>query len=288
MKSTNDTFIKSNKIIRFKLGVKEADILATLKYKYEYWKSRNETTKKKGYDCFFISREDIKAETTYGLDTITKAIKKLVNKGLVTKIQQGLNKPNLYSINESEITKFLEDHQAEYDKWRKSIFSKQSSEAIKNTGTTEYSVSRNCKNTLQETEKLHTTKNKNTYNRNTKNSFTDHLASSVETKPSEDFLEEQIQEFKDRMESNDQNVTSDFFSLLCNLVPQFRHFSMSEKDEDLITMVLESKMYLSKISSKLWNNAEKINNGIKKAEFRNLFTGLKKMNENCKSLVGGV
>lgn len=286
MKSTNDTFIKSNKIIRFKLGVKEADILATLKYKYEYWKSRNETTKKKGYDCFFISREDIKAETTYGLDTITKAIKKLVNKGLVTKIQQGLNKPNLYSINESEITKFLEDHQAEYDKWRKSIFSKQSSEAIKNTGTTEYSVSRNCKNTLQETEKLHTTKNKNTKNKNTKNFYTDHLASSVENKISEEDLEEKLEQFRFRLENDESYVASDVFKLLCSLVPKFQGFNMSRRDEDLITMVLESKMLLFNICYKLLGNAEKINNGIKKAEFRNLFIGLEQMNDNYELLVG--
>ena len=90
-----DSFIASNKVIRHELGVTAADILAELNSKYTYWDNTNQLQNRDGALYFFTSLNDLRSETGYSKNVISKHIKILKKHGLVKSIRQGLNKPNL-------------------------------------------------------------------------------------------------------------------------------------------------------------------------------------------------
>lgn len=112
-------FIASSKVIRHMIGIGAADILATLIYKY--WNKEERLTKYKGDTGFYISNADIMEETCFKIHTIKKNIKLLKDKGLISSKQQGLGKPNFYTLDLEKINKFIKDNEDNYKEWRLEI-----------------------------------------------------------------------------------------------------------------------------------------------------------------------
>jgi DNA-binding transcriptional regulator GbsR (MarR family) len=287
-----EQFIRSEKVIRHVLDPKTADVLAVLIYKQDYWAKKGELSKWKGKECFFISLDDIEAETCYSNSIVAKCIKKLVAEGLVFKKRQGLNKPNLYSVDKTALKAFKKSKITSFNKWQKAVRERSSSKKI--------DTERNIKNeesgilnlAEQEASKLSTTKNKNTENKKTKNkNLTNqaslvceiHLGPMLELEK-EIELEKVISDLRSDDDSDINERVKSLFKFLCSLVPSFKGFSMSSDDRELLLTILQSEIQDYKIASKIISNTSDIINGKKDSRFGSLFVGVVEMIANFENL----
>jgi hypothetical protein len=288
MKNNNEkSFIASYRVVRHKLGVKAADVLAVLIYKYEYWKSRGDLIPRGGEKYFFITLSDLKAETCFSEKVIAKNIKILVKAGLVLSIRQGLSRPNLYSVNQEVVDHYISEHSVDLEKWQTKIREKTEGASVKvinhksTSGITEKGV--------QEVSKESATKNKNTKNKNTENTFTNRASSACEIH-SESLQENEIElekEISDLRSADDRDINervTSLFKLLCSLVPSFKGFRMSSDDRELLLTILQSEIQDYKIASKIISNTSDIINGKKDSRFGSLFVGVVEMIANFENL----
>lgn len=273
-----DQFIMSEKVIRHGLDPKTADVLATLIYKQDYWAKEGKLSEWKGKEWFFISLDDIEAETCYSKSIVSKCIKKLVTEGLVSKKRQGLNKPNLYSVNKSAVKAFKKSKTPNFDKWQKELRKKSSSKKIDTERNTKNEESGNLNFAEQEASKLSTTNNKNTNNKNT-NNLTNRASSESEFEL-EELFESLIEKFRYSEEELKNEDLNSIFELLVKLVPEFQYFKMSESDKNLIIQMIESDIKPFKLFFKLYQNAEHIQKNEKDVRFGNLFVGILNMIDN--------
>ena len=261
------SFIASDRVIRHKLGVKAADVLAVLIYKYNYWKSLGKLNSQSQKGTFFISLNDLRAETTYSTKLISEAINVLKEAGLVSAIRQGLNKPNRYLIDEEVIANYIKRYTAELEQWQRNI-----RDYTGNKRISQKSTSGTTKKGTQDVRKEDATKNKSTKNKNTENKNLTYQASLVKA----NHLENKIHNLR---LSDDKDVTP-LFNLLCSLVPSFKVFKMSDDDEKFILKIVESEIPEYKLSDKIISNASDITEGRKEARFGNLFVGVSEMVAN--------
>jgi biotin operon repressor len=268
------SFIASNRVIRLKLGVKSADILAVLIYKYKYWKSQEKLDSLNYKGSFYISLNELRAETMYSTKVISGAINELREAGLVYTIQQGLNKPNRYLIDEKVIDRYIEEHTGEFEQWQRNIRDNGGSSSSKRK--CEKGTSRTTKKNIHEVTKEDATKNKNTKNKNTENKSFTYRASSEKHIYLDSDLEEKINNLR---QGDDKGVIS-LFNFLCDLVASFGRFKMSDDDEKLILKIMESEIPEYKLSDKIISNASDIIEGRKESRFGNLFVGVTEMVAN--------
>jgi len=274
-------FIASSKVIRYKLNPKAADVLAVLIYKHEYWKNEGKLINYNGRMGFHISIDDITEETCFGKDVIQNRIKLLKKEGLVVCKRQGLTKPNIYLVDEAKINKYIEDHEEEYEKWRLKIRDKKVVVLPMDTLKGGNQPSRSGKVGIQEVVKPITTKNKNTNNKNNKN-HTNRINAErvIDMFDCVNELEEKIDTLRDCHDETDKcDCVKDIHKFLCNIVPQFKGFTMSEKDNALIAQIAYDGVPSWKIADKIVSNAKAIVEGNKESRFGNLLVGISKMNE---------
>jgi biotin operon repressor len=265
------SFIASNRVVRLKLGVKAADILAVLIYKYKYWKSEEKLGSLNYKGSFYISLNELRAETMFTRNVIAKSINLLKEAGLVYTIQQGLNKPNRYIIDEEVIDRYIKKYTGELEQWQLNV--RDNGGYSSNKRKCENSTSRITKKNTQDVIKEDTTKNKNTKNKNTENKNLTNRASSEKPIDVESDLETKINSLR---QGNDKAVIS-LFNFLCSLVTSFKVFKMSDDDEKLILKIVESEIPEYKLSDKIISNASDITEGRKEARFGNLFVGVTEM-----------
>ena len=266
-----NSFIASKRVLRYKLGVKAADILAVLIFKYNYWKSLGKLNSQNQKGTFFISLNDLRAETMYSTKLISEAIKALKEAGLVYTIRQGLNKPNRYLIDEEVIDNYIKEHTGELEQWQQNIRDHTGNKRI-----SQKSTSGTTKKGTQDVIKEDTTKNKNTKNRITKNKNLTNRASSEKPIDLESDLETKI----NNLRQGDDKAVISLFNFLCSLVNSFGTFKMSDDDEKLILKIVESEIPEYKLSDKIISNTSDITKGRKEARFGNLFVGVSEMVAN--------
>jgi hypothetical protein len=284
-------FIASSKVIRYKLDAKAADVLATLRYKHQYWKNEGRLIDSKGRKGFYISVNNIKEETCFGKDVIQKRIKLLKKEGLIDFRRQGLTKSNIYYIDENKIDKYIEDHKEEYKRWRSSIRETKGVVSPKDTLKDENTTSRKGNSSLLEYDETVTTKNKNTKNKSIKNTFTNQasLVSEIHLGPmleleKEIELEKVISDLRSDDDSDINERVKFLFKFLCSLVPSFKGFSMSNDDRELLLTILQSEIHDYKLASKIISNTTDIVIRRKESRFGNLFVGINKMIANHENL----
>jgi len=278
------SFIASDRVIRHKLGVKAADVLAVLIYKYNYWKSLGKLNSQSQKGTFFISLNDLRAETMYSTKLISDAINVLKEAGLVYTIRQGLNKPNRYLIDEEVIDNYIKEHTGELEQWQRNI--RDNGGASSNKRKCEKGTSRTTKKVIHEVTKEDATKNKNTKNKNTENKNFTYRASSVKAIYLESDLESDLEEKIYSLRLSDDKDVIPLFNLLCSLVPSFKVFKMSDDDEKLILKIVESEILEYKVSDRIISNAIDITEGRKEARFGNLFVGVTEMVTNYDKALG--
>lgn len=271
---SKNSFIKSDKVIRYKLGAKTADVLATLLYKHNYWRSKGKLVRKGVKECFFVSLNDLTAETTFSVSVIRSCINKLKKEGLLYSIRQGLNKPNLYTVDEQSVELYIERYRVELKNWQLKIIDSSLHQGIKRMDQNDASIK--VKNNYQELKKESATNNKSTNNKSTNN--VTNQASLGKEIDLEYQLEKEILNLRSFDETESQ-VKSLFF-FLCNLVPSFNGFKMSDSDRDLILKLTDSEIQEYKLASKIFSNASAINEGGKESRFGNLFVGVEEMITN--------
>ncbi|MFT6843439.1 MAG: hypothetical protein ACJASR_002220 [Psychroserpens sp.] len=272
-------FIASSKVIRYKLDAKVADVLATLTYKQDYWKKEGKLIHRKGEDYFFISHQDITAETCLSASVIAKCIKELKIKGFVLTIRQGLNKPNLYCVNKKFIETFVDNETPNFKKWQEETRAGKYSRKPKESRIIKNDVSRVLKIDVQEVEKISTTKNKSTKNKKTKNKNLTNQASLV------DQLESLIDNLRECYNESKQGaIIKDIFDVLCQFFKPFENFEMSAEDAEFIYQLGNSEIQILKIIDKIFENIEHIKEGRKTNRFGNLFVGIDKMIANHENL----
>jgi biotin operon repressor len=285
LNKSRDSFIKSSKIIRHGLGPKPADVLATLTYKQDYWKKKGKLTHKKGSDYFFISHQDITAETCFSASVIAKCIKELKIKGFVLTIRQGLSKPNLYCVNKKFIKEFVDNESPKFKKWQEKIRAGKHSRKPKENRNIKNDVSRVLSIDAQEVEKISTTKNKSTKNKKAKNKNFTNQASLVDSSEAESKLESLINDLREcHIESEQGFIVKEIFSVLCQFFKPFEKFEMSPGDADLIFQLGNSEIHIFKIIDKIFENMEHIKEERKTSRFGNLFVGIDKMTANHENL----
>jgi biotin operon repressor len=285
LNKSSDYFIRSSKIIRHVLGPKSADVLATLTYKQDYWKKEGKLTRKKGADYFFISHQDITAETCFSASVIAKCIKELKIKGFVLIIRQGLNKPNLYCVNKKSIETFLDNESPKFKKWQEEIRAGKHSRKPKDSRSIKKGVSRVLNIDAQEVEKISTTKNKSTKNKKTKNKNFTNQASLADSSEVEWKLESLINDLREcHIEQKQGVIIKEIFSVLCQFFKPFEKFEISAEDADFISQLGNSEIQIYKIIYKIFENIEHIKEGRKASRFGNLFVGIDKMIANYKNL----
>jgi biotin operon repressor len=282
-----NSFIASDRVIRYKLNPKAADILAVLIYKHGYWKGEDKLRKKEGREYFFISLNDLIAETGFSKNVIAKNIKLLRQAGLVYSIQQGLGKPNFYSINQEVIDSYIERYRAELKNWQKKI--KENPITISSKGKCINGTSGVTKKSVQEVKKECATKNKNTKNKNTENTFTNRASSVCEIhleslKEKEIELEKEISDLRSDDDRNRNERVTSLFKFLCSLVHSFKFFTMSSEDKELMLNILNSEFPEYKIAPKIISNTSDIINGKKDSRFGSLFVGVVEMIANFENL----
>ena len=277
-----DSFIASNKVIRHELGVTAADILAELNSKYTYWDNTNQLQNRDGALYFFTSLNDLRSETGYSKNVISKHIKILKKHGLIKSIRQGLNKPNLYSINKKGINCFITKHESSFRDWQRIVrVDKLSSSSNNRKGINDVSGISN--KGIQEASNKCATNNTYTNNKSTENFLTNRASSANES-----YLERKLEKLIDDIrscpdEQNEQEIVS-LFKYLCNIVPLFENFEMSKMDKALLVAIVDSEIEVYKFSSRIVSNAININEGQKETRFGNLFVGVREMVANYDKL----
>ncbi|MEP3836405.1 MAG: winged helix-turn-helix domain-containing protein [Algibacter sp.] len=277
-----DSFIASNKVIRHELGSTAADILAELNSKYTFWDNKNQLLNRGGALYFFTSLNDLRSETGYSKNVISKHIKILKEHGLVKSIQQGLNKPNLYSINKNEINCFITKHENSFKDWQR-IVREVKLYSLSNINKGVNDISGITNKEIQESSNKCTTNNLYTNNKSTKN-FITNRASSVNEFYLSNKLEDIIDNIRSCTEKQKEKGTTSLFEFLCSIVPYFEGFIMSEKDKALLVAIVDSEIEVHKFSSRIISNAININERQKNARFGNLFVGVKEMVTNYNNL----
>ncbi|MCA0151724.1 helix-turn-helix domain-containing protein [Winogradskyella vincentii] len=282
-KKSNYSFIASNKVIRHELGVKAADVLATLIYKYKHWENEKKLQLRDELPCFFASLNDLKSETGYNKNIISKHIKILKKHELVKSIQQGLNRPNLYSVNFDAIDRFIAKHEKSFKDWQNSVRAGKLYSSRSITGNSINDVTGISNKGIQELSNQYATNNLNTNNKSTNKSFTNRASSANDTNL-EDKLEKLIEDIRSCSDGHNKNSINTLFKFLCDLVPSFRNFKMSEEDKALLEAIVYSEIEVCKFSSRIISNAIKINDRQKNARFGNLFVGVKEIIANYNNL----
>lgn len=278
-----NSFFKSDNVLRYKLGGNAAIILSVLVYKFEYWKKVEKLELRNGRNYFYISLNDLIAETTLTKGVVAKNIKLLKSKGLVYVKQQGLNKPNLYSIDQELIDSYIEKYRHEFQEWQ--IRTRRNSQSLRNNGKCENHTSRSNVKGTQDYSIKSATNNKNINNKNTKN-VTNRAGSAKVIDLEYQLgcqLEEEISNLRS-LDDKEKQVTSLFF-FLCNLVPSFKDFNMSDSDRYLILKLNDNEIQEYKLASKILSNASDIIEGRKESRFGSLFVGISEMISNYDKII---
>ncbi|WP_353779680.1 hypothetical protein [Winogradskyella sp. 3972H.M.0a.05] len=286
MNNDENEFIASNKIVRYALGTKAADILATLIYKHNYWKSKGKLTHKNGKEGFFISHDDIREETMFSKDIIMKNIKILEDAGLLFAKRQGLTKPNFYALDFKNINQFLRVNSKKYKNYKANIRSKPG--VAHSALNLENPTSKNGIFPSHVGEKSETTNNKKTNNKKTNSTIHMNVAEYEEESFIDDGVEESMIDLIDSLKDScdpqeDEKLVLSLYELLKSIVPAFAKFRPSDKDLEMIREIKSFKIYSYNISSKILRNAKRINNGVKDPKFYSLFVGLRDYNDNVES-----
>ena len=108
------------------LGIEAARLLNTLIYKHNYWSEEGRFVRLKEGNAFYTTLSDLQVETNMKKFTISKAIKKLKNSGLIAVFKKGLPAKNHYILNEEEIHKFESKYTDDYVAWSEKLRSKSS------------------------------------------------------------------------------------------------------------------------------------------------------------------
>ena len=278
-KKIEHEFIASSKVIRYKMNTNTADVLATLIYKQDYWKSNAELVNHKGIKYFYISHSDIKEETCLGIQVIKRALKTLINEGLISSKRQGLGKPNLYYVNTPKVEAYIKNHEAEYKAWRLKIREQNKATPLIPSLIGENDTSGSIKLTSLEVSKSPTTKNKSTNNKITNNNTNriNAVEGEIDLFDNVDELTDAITNLKDDT-SDEQESHSTLFDLLIKLLPASSSFRESTMDSILIDRICEYSLDANDIAFKILSNAKSINASKKDARFGNLFVGLEEKN----------
>ncbi len=279
-------FIASSKVIRYKMKPQAADVLATLIYKQEYWESEDKMTNYNGVKYFYVSHSDIEEETCLGKQVIKRAMKTLINEGLIDSKRQGLGKPNLYYVNTPKVEAYIKNHEAEYKAWRLKIREQNKATPFISSLIGENDTSGSIKLTSLEVSKSPTTKNKNTKNKTTNN--TTNRINAVELEIDlYDYVDELTEAVLALQEAdpNDTENHSKLFDLLVKLVPAFKSFEESSRDSTLIDKIRAYTNDPNDIAFKILSNAKAIKEGSKPDRFGNLFVGLEEKNTNWEKVM---
>ena len=279
-------FIASSKVIRYKMNTKTADVLATLIYKQDYWSSDDRLVDYKGEKFFYVSHSDIEEETCLGIQVIKRAMKTLINEGLIDSKRQGLGKPNLYYVNPPKVVAYIKNHEAEYKAWRLKIREQNKAAPYISSLIGENDTSGSIKLTSLEVSKSPTTKNKNTKNKITNNNTNriNAVEKEIDLFDYLDILTDAVLDLKE-VDPGSQGSNSYFYSLLIKLVPEFMNFTESPEDSILMEKIRYYSLNEDSIAFKILSNAEAIIGGKKDSRFGNLFVGLDEMNVNLEHLV---
>ena len=282
-------FIASPKVIRHKLGRNTADVLAVLIYKNRYWKLEEKLFEFKGDYGFHISMSDIEEETCIKCHTIKKSLAILKKENLVKSKQQGLGKPNFYSIDEKLIDKYIEDNNDDYEDWRLKVRAQNKLGTPIDSKKELKQLSRMDSDNFQEGTQTTTTKNKITKNKITKN-FTNRINADRENFDLSNYtdkLEKLIDDIKGANDDEERKLCNmELFDFLCKIIPRFKKFNISEQDIELINAISSYDIYSFHIADKILSNAQAILDGKKPSRFGNLFIGLDEINGNCKLRYG--
>lgn len=305
-------FISSPKVIRHTISPQAADILATLIYKQKYWAKEGKLISRKGLNCFHISVADISAETCYKKGVIAKNLNLLKKEDLIVVFRQGLNKPNLYHVDESKVLSFIKKNKKKYSDWRLTLKSKKTTvvpmSTLRHLGPAvamkvEIEHSGSDQMMVLDNPISSTTKNKNTKNKSTKNltnctsAEEDYMIDSLWDKEEEftnlleDYIidslwdkeEELTNLIEDYMSSFDDESEKENLDELCSflkaIVPAFKNFNLSNRDIEYIEELsnYESRCYVT--AEKIIRNAQNMIEGKKEVRFGNLFVGLAIINE---------
>jgi len=278
-KGKEDAFIASSKVIIFKLGHNVAAVLGTLMYKKKYWKEQNGLIKFKGHDCFYLSYLDIELDSFLKKGVISSAINTLATNGLIKVFRQGLGKPNCYYVDESVILAYKKKHYEAYKAWR--VKKRANNKAVTPVVVKKAEIDTSGSANSEDLEVLNedTTNNKNTKNKNTKKntnyaSAEEDVFSGYEEELTA--LLESVNEHDDLERAEGIKAISEY---LLKLVPGFKGFTISNKDQELINEIIDYKLYPFHIAQKIISNAQSIKAGVKECRFGNLFVGLQEINE---------
>lgn len=285
----NYSFLPTSKVIRQIVGIPAADILACLMLKNRYWKAEDKLFMYKGNMGFHISLSDIEEETSYRAHTIKKGLSKLKNEGLIISTPQGLGKPNFYSLDENWINEYINGNKGDYDKWRLKVRNKNKPATPINSEIELKQLSRKDSDNFQEGAQTTATKNKITKNKNT-NNFTNHInvvEQEFDLMRYSDKLEILIDNVKEDNDDKEQfNFCMELFDFLCEVIPRFKGFNISDKDYGLIKDIGDYCINSSHIAYRILKNAQAIIDNRKESRFGNLFIGLEEVNSNCETLYG--
>ena len=273
----NYDFIAVPKVINHKLGLNAAAVLGVLIYKYKYWNDQGKLTVRGNSKWFHISHSDIEEEICLGTGAITKAIKRLKKERLIATQRQGLNKPNLYNIDEDMIDEYIEDHKQEYENWRHKLRVKNTSKTPVNSWIGLNEGSRTAKSNDLDPSKSTTTKNKSTKNKQLRIT-TNRINAEEEAYDQLDDLTEAIIDLRESDDNEESHLK--LFLLLRGLVPRFEKFSESPDDSKLIDKIKGYSLDSGEIAFKIVKNAISIIQSKKDPRFGNLFVGLDQINEN--------
>ncbi|MGJ5642889.1 hypothetical protein [Formosa sp. S-31] len=277
-------FIASSKVIRYKLDPASADILATLMYKFKYWRNEDKLKEYKGEKGFYISHDDLEKETSYSKNIIQNRIKKLKQEKLINVKRQGLNKPNIYFLDLDNIARYINKHEGSYKNYLKDTGGENSSKKPVVPKIGENQLSGSQKKRIQENKKVANTKNKNTKNKKT---YSPVCHMDVEKIKDIDEKEDELSDLLESIVGYDDDELEDRIKIvaefLLKLVPGFKGIKLEAKDYEAIRDFAKYRLYCWDISSKIIENAKRIVKNKYTSSFSNLFIGLKQFNENVEN-----
>jgi len=291
-------FNRSSKVLEHKIGINAARLLNTLIYKHNYWlEDERESTFINGKRAFYIIIPNLQVETNLSKDPIQKAIKKLVAENLIEVHKKGIPSKNYYIVNGEAIYKLERDHAKIYEKWGESIYIGAKNDRKRFDSRTKNTPESLCLQQLdvkQPTSELKNgplvsgfstvTNNKSTNNKTT-NNLTNHLTVDDKNNDLHEFEEELIKLIDDVKDASDDDERPDcnmeLFNFLCQIVPKFKGFNISEQDYELLVDITASSLKSEDIALRILDNAKAIMDKRKKSRFGNLFVGLQEIAQNC-------
>lgn len=112
---TQDNYLMYNLRLAKTLGIYEAILIGEFARKYNYWLSKGQLTED---EFFFITHEDVENDTGLSEHQQRKALKNLIDKGIVlVEKKGGLNRANYYKVVNDALLKYLTYHGLNLEGW---------------------------------------------------------------------------------------------------------------------------------------------------------------------------